>query len=76
MVKKNSGVVGTWYQDRYPGARVNTPGCGCTDRFGVDVPFANAYGACAANRNDYDWVADEFNLRGGITLDTEVRSPT
>ncbi|WP_404713894.1 flavin-containing monooxygenase [Sphingomonas sp. MMS24-J13] len=76
IVEKNSGVGGTWYENRYPGARVDTPSRSYMNLFGVDFPYPYAFGNHVENQKYYDWVADEFDLRGDITFDTEVRALT
>jgi 4-hydroxyacetophenone monooxygenase len=76
VIEKNSGVGGTWYENRYPGARVDTPSRSYTNLFGVDFPCRYAYGTHLENQKYYDWVADKFDLRGDITFNTEVRSIT
>jgi 4-hydroxyacetophenone monooxygenase len=74
MIEKNPGVGGTWYEDRYPGARVDTPSHSYMNLFGVDFPYPYAFGNHIENQKYYDWVADEFGLRGDITF--EVREDT
>jgi len=74
VIEKNSGVGGTWYENRYPGARVDTPSRSYTNIFGVNFPYTSPFGTHVENQRYYDWVADEFDLRGDITFDTEVRS--
>ena len=39
VIEKNSGVGGTWYENRYPGARVDTPSRCYTHIFGADFPY-------------------------------------
>jgi 4-hydroxyacetophenone monooxygenase len=76
IIEKNSGVGGTWFENRYPGARVDTPSRSYTNLYGVDFPCPYVYGTHVENQKYYDWVAYEFNLRGDITFNTEVRSLT
>ncbi len=76
VIEKNSGVGGTWHENRYPGARVDTPSRGYTNLFGVDFPYPYTYGTYGENQKYYDWVADTFDLRSGITFNTEVSSMT
>ncbi len=76
VIEKNSGVGGTWHENRYPGARVDTPSRGYMNLFGVDFPYPYSYGPYSENQKYYDWVADEFGLRDEITFDTEVHSLT
>ena len=74
LVEKNAGVGGTWHENRYPGARVDTPSRSYTHMVGVDFPYPNPF--CAWNENEkyFNWVADNFDLRGDMRFDTEVRS--
>lgn len=76
VIEKNADVGGTWYENHYPGARVDTPSRSYTNLFGVEFPCPYAYGPYAENRKYYDWVADAFGLREHITFHTEVRSLT
>ncbi|MEI9852421.1 MAG: FAD-dependent oxidoreductase [Sphingomonas sp.] len=74
VIEKNENVGGTWWENRYPGARVDTPSRGYTNLFGVDFPYPYAYGPHTESQKYYDWVADTFDLRGDIAFNTEVRS--
>ncbi len=76
MLEKNKGVGGTWHENRYPGARVDTPSRGYTNIFGVDFPYPNPFCDWEENQKYFDWVADTFDLRSGIEFETEVRSLT
>ncbi len=76
VIEKNSGVGGTWYENRYPGARVDTPSRSYMNLFGVDFPYPYTYGNHHENQKYFDWVADTFDLRDDIAFDTEVRSLT
>ncbi len=76
VIEKNSDVGGTWYENRYPGARVDTPSRFYMNLFGVDFQNPYAFGTHVENQEFYHWVADEFDLRGDMTFDTEVRSMT
>ena len=76
ILEKNSGVGGTWYENRYPGARVDTPSRSYMNLFGADFPYPYNYGNHIENQKYFDWVADKFDLRGEIVFNTEVRSLT
>jgi 4-hydroxyacetophenone monooxygenase len=76
VIEKNPGVGGTWYENRYPGARVDTPSRTYMNLFGADFPYPYAYGNHIENQKYFDWVAAEFDLRRDITFNTEVRSLT
>jgi 4-hydroxyacetophenone monooxygenase len=74
VIEKNDGVGGTWYENRYPGARVDTPSRLYTHVFGVDYSYPYGFCPWTENQKYFDWVADTFNVRGDITFETEVRS--
>ncbi|GAA2849886.1 NAD(P)/FAD-dependent oxidoreductase [Pseudonocardia halophobica] len=74
VVEKNPGVGGTWYENRYPGARVDTPSRAYTHLFGVDYEYPNPFCEQAENEKYFNWVADTFGVRPHIEFDTEVRS--
>lgn len=74
ILEKNSAVGGTWYENRYPGARVDTPSRIYTHVFGADFPYPSPYCEQAENEKYVNWIADHFELRRHITFDTEVRS--
>ena len=74
VVEKNKGVGGTWYENRYPGARVDSPSRTYSHIVGVD--FEARYPFCPRDENEryFDWVADRYGVRGQIVFDTEVTS--
>lgn len=74
VLEKNSDVGGTWYENRYPGARVDTPSRIYTHVFGADFPYPSPYCERAENEKYVNWIADCFELRQHIVFDTEVRS--
>jgi 4-hydroxyacetophenone monooxygenase len=74
VLEKNGGVGGTWHENRYPGARVDSPSRTYFNAFGVD--FALPYPFCvqAVNERFFNWTADHFQVRDSIELNTEVKS--
>ncbi|TQM11937.1 flavin-containing monooxygenase [Pseudonocardia kunmingensis] len=74
VVEKNSGVGGTWYENRYPGARVDSPSRTYTHLYGVDYRHPNPFCRQPENEKYFNWVADTFGIRDAISFDTEVRS--
>ena len=74
MIEKNKSVGGTWYENRYPGARVDTPSRFYMNLWGAHFQNPYAYGTHVENRQYYNWVVDEFELRDNITFETEVHS--
>src|SRR6185437_6916432 len=76
VLEKNAGVGGTWYENRYPGARVDSPSRTYTHTYGVDFPFPNPFCPQSENEKYFNWVADTFDVRKDIQFDTEVTSAT
>lgn len=76
IIEKNAGVGGTWHENRYPGARVDTPSRGYTHIVGVDFPYPNPFCSWSENQKYFDWVADSFDIRKDIEFETEALSLT
>ena len=76
VIEKNAGVGGTWWENRYPGARVDTASRSNTHLFGVDFPYPNPFCEWRENVKYFDWVADTFDLRRHIQFETEVKAMT
>ncbi|HXU22512.1 MAG TPA: NAD(P)/FAD-dependent oxidoreductase, partial [Tepidiformaceae bacterium] len=74
VIEKNAGVGGTWFENRYPGARVDSPSRAYTHLFGVDYGYPNPYCGWEENGKYFNWIADKFDLRENIVFETEVRS--
>ncbi len=74
VLEKNSNVGGTWHENRYPGARVDSPSRTYSHLFGVDFVYRHPYSPQVENENYFNWVADTFGVREDIEFRTEVRS--
>jgi 4-hydroxyacetophenone monooxygenase len=74
VLEKNPAVGGTWYENRYPGARVDTGSRTYTHIFGADFPYPSPYCPQVENEKYLNWVADHFDVRKNIVFGTEVRS--
>jgi 4-hydroxyacetophenone monooxygenase len=74
VFEKNPEVGGTWYENRYPGARVDSPSRSYTHLFGIDFPYPYAFCPRDENLRYFQWVADSFGLREHILFNTEVTS--
>jgi 4-hydroxyacetophenone monooxygenase len=74
VIEKNAEVGGTWHENRYPGARVDTPSRNYFHAFAVDYPCPNPFCPQVVNEGYMNWIADEFGLRDDIVFDTEVTS--
>jgi 4-hydroxyacetophenone monooxygenase len=74
VIEKNDEVSGTWYENHYPGARVDTPSRGYTNLIAVDYPYPRAFGTNEDCQNVFEWTSHHFGLRDSIAFNTEVRS--
>jgi 4-hydroxyacetophenone monooxygenase len=74
VIEKNSEVGGTWWESRYPGARVDSPSRGYQHILGADYMAPYPFCPQVENQRYFDWVADTYALRDSIVFDTEVRS--
>jgi 4-hydroxyacetophenone monooxygenase len=72
VFEKNPEVGGSWYENRYPGARVDTSSRGYTHLFSYDYPYAYSYSPRDDNLRYFKWVADNFGVRSNILFNTEV----
>ena len=74
VIEKNADVGGTWLENTYPGARVDSASRVYSHIFGIDYEFPYAFCPQAENLEYLRWVADRFDLREGIEFETEVSS--
>ena len=64
VLEKNSSVGGTWYENRYPGARVDSPSRIYTHVYGANFTYPYPFCPQAENEKYFNWIADTFDLRG------------
>ncbi|MBT2189044.1 NAD(P)/FAD-dependent oxidoreductase [Sphingobium sp. H33] len=76
IIEKNDEVGGTWYENHYPGARVDTPSRGYTNLTAVNYPYPRQFGTNKECQAVFERTADDFDLRKDISFNTEVRSLT
>jgi 4-hydroxyacetophenone monooxygenase len=74
VVEKNSEVGGTWFENRYPGARVDTPSRGYTLICGAEYKHPYQYCPQSENEKYIKWLADGYDIRQNIVFGTEVKS--
>jgi 4-hydroxyacetophenone monooxygenase len=74
LIEKNSEVGGTWFENRYPGARVDTPSRGYCHVYGVEFEYPYPFCPQSENEKYLQWLVDEFQVRGDIEFETEVKS--
>ena len=74
VIEKNADLGGTWYENRYPGCRVDTQSRSYTNTFGVDYSYPYPYCPASEHERYFHWIADTHGLRDDIVFETEVRS--
>lgn len=74
VFEKNDEVGGTWYENQYPGARVDTQSRTYTHIFGASFPYPYTYCPRDENLKYMRWIADTFAVRDKITFNTEIVS--
>ncbi len=74
VIEKNGGVGGTWHENRYPGARVDTASRTYFHSFGIDYQCPNPFCEQKENEKYFNWATDTFGIRDNIVFNTEVKS--
>jgi 4-hydroxyacetophenone monooxygenase len=74
LIEKNAGVGGTWYENRYPGARVDSLSRVYFNAFGANFECPASFCLQEVQERYFNWVADHFGIRDDIVFDTEVKS--
>ncbi len=73
-------IGGTWYFNRYPGARCDVESVDYCYSFSEELQqewtWTEKYATQAEILRYMNWVADRLDLRGGITFNTRVTSAT
>jgi 4-hydroxyacetophenone monooxygenase len=72
VLEKNDDVGGTWYENRYPGARVDSASRTYTHSFGAEFIHPYAFSPRTINQAYFEWIADKYAVRDSITFNTEV----
>ena len=73
VLEKNDDVGGCWYENRYPGARVDSPSRSYTHLFGTSFPYPYNFCPRDENMKYMRWVADNFIPRDKLSFETEVK---
>jgi len=80
VLEKGSGIGGTWYWNRYPGARCDTESHAYTYFFSEEIfqewEWSERYPGHAEIRKYLNYVSNKYSLNQDIQLDTEVISAT
>lgn len=80
VIEAGSGIGGTWFWNRYPGARCDIESMQYSYSFSEDIQaewtWSELYAAQPEILEYINFVADKLKLRDGITLNTRVSSAT
>ncbi|MBK9180918.1 MAG: NAD(P)/FAD-dependent oxidoreductase [Acidimicrobiales bacterium] len=76
IVEKNDEVGGTWWENTYPGCRVDNPNHLYSYSFAQKDDWPQHYSTQEALFEYFRAFADEHDLRRHVRFDTEVRSVT
>ncbi|MGB8607755.1 NAD(P)-binding domain-containing protein [Bradyrhizobium sp.] len=72
IIEKNDAVGGTWYENIYPGCRVDTPNHFYSYAFEPNHDWSHFFAKRDELWNYFERVADKYDLRKHIRLGTEV----
>ncbi len=80
VLERGRGVGGTWFWNRYPGARCDVPSLeysfGFSEELQQEWEWSEIFPAQMELERYYNHVADRFDLRRDIRLDTRVTAAT
>ena len=72
IIEKNPGVGGTWYENRYPGCRVDVPGHSYSYSFAPKHDWSSHFPLADEIRAYFDNCARRFGVTRHIRFSTEV----
>lgn len=72
LIEKNSSVGGTWYENTYPGCRVDSPNHSYSYSF-APKDWPQHYSPQQVLLDYFDQIATDYSLRDKIRFDTEVK---
>ncbi len=76
VIEKSAGVGGTWFENRYPGCRVDTPNHAYSFSFGKPHPWSHYFSPQPEIRAYLDRCADDFGVRPNIRFESIVTGAT
>lgn len=74
IIEKNADVGGTWFQNRYPGARVDIASRIYSYSFEADYPWTHHFAPAAEIRDYLRHTADKYGIRRNLRCRNEVVS--
>lgn len=72
VIEKNPGIGGTWFENRYPGCRVDVPGHSYSYSFEPNHNWTSYYPEADEIRRYFDNCAEEYGIKRNIRFNTEV----
>ncbi len=72
VIEKNTGVGGTWHENRYPGCRVDVPGHSYSYSFEPNYDWKHHYPVSEDIRTYYERCAKKYRVDEFVRLNTEV----
>ena len=76
IVEKNAGVGGTWWQNTYPGFRVDVASRVYSYTFEADYDWEHTFAPRAEIHAYIEYIARKYGVRDTIRFETEVLSAT
>ncbi|MBF6599530.1 MAG: NAD(P)-binding domain-containing protein [Dehalococcoidia bacterium] len=76
VIEKNEDVGGTWFENTYPGARVDVSNAFYSYSFAQKIDWPKFFSPQAVLLDYFRTCADEYGVRGSIRFRTEVLSIT
>lgn len=76
VVERNDRVGGTWYVNRYPGARVDVASRAYSYTFEPDFPWKHHYAVQPELLDYFEHVVDKYDIRDSIEFNTDATSAT
>jgi 4-hydroxyacetophenone monooxygenase len=74
VIEKNPAIGGTWYENRYPGCRVDVQGHSYSYSFEPNHDWSSHYPKAKEIHDYYEHCTDEYQIRDKIRFNTEVES--
>ncbi|NVK43890.1 MAG: NAD(P)/FAD-dependent oxidoreductase [Oceanospirillaceae bacterium] len=74
VIEKNTGVGGTWFENKYPGCRVDVPGHSYSFSFEPNHDWRNHFPLSDEIREYYERCARDYDVERKIRFETEVVS--
>ena len=74
VIEKNPGIGGTWYENHYPGCRVDVPGHSYSYSFEPNHGWSCHFPLADEIRDYFDRCAQDYGIKPQIRFETEVES--